>query len=374
MMLYLAVGWQVAKRPIEKDTFADSIYYMGFLFTFVALLFLVGPFSADGDTLGSRDVIAKLGIALVTTVFGMATRIWVTHFSQISESPDEELRESVAIITAQLHDELSSTLDEVRRHREASLQHITSQEEKFGEVLSSMTDNLRMEIQGQSTAMNEFRVRMLQDIQANQELAGEQLSESLGSTMSAIGRELSAAIGKIDAASEVLSGKITGLSLPSDHLQKKIDAAVAPAIAEIGQFSTAVNGVAASAKKLEQQTDQLGSQLSASGSAVKSIADNLGRVGAISAAAEEARASLENVAVAVSKLDEAVNSIRDGAKAAVDGRVGSLTDSVNRVEATIRGVNTSLENVKTSTDALGQKTDALLSETVDLIRKEFPKE
>ena len=74
--------------------FADSFYYMGFIFTLFALLmsFLFGDTSNQGAILGN------LGVALSTTIYGLAYRAFKVGFDESADAAlgdtTKNLRES----------------------------------------------------------------------------------------------------------------------------------------------------------------------------------------------------------------------------------------------------------------------------------------
>ena len=84
MVLY---WWVVYKNPDASiDIKADGIYYLGLLFTFAALvatLIFSQIFSGDGL---SEQFLTNFGIALITTIVGLAGRVW---FTMIQNSPGD---------------------------------------------------------------------------------------------------------------------------------------------------------------------------------------------------------------------------------------------------------------------------------------------
>ena len=84
MVLY---WWVVYNNPDASiDIKADGIYYLGLLFTFTALvatLIFSQIFSGDGL---SEQFLTNFGIALITTIVGLAGRVW---FTMIQKSPGD---------------------------------------------------------------------------------------------------------------------------------------------------------------------------------------------------------------------------------------------------------------------------------------------
>ena len=83
------VGRTVDDADIPSDTKGESIYYLGLLFTFAALVAALITFdwgTPGGDGSGTTGSIRNFGIALLTTIVGLAGRVW---FTMSQESPGD---------------------------------------------------------------------------------------------------------------------------------------------------------------------------------------------------------------------------------------------------------------------------------------------
>lgn len=109
MFVYYLGGIKYVRSTNTRAVFADSLYYLGFLFTFIAL---VGAMTALNE-LNIQSIIGQMGPALVTTVIGMAARIYLTQFEPITSEPETEAISSMSNLSAQIITTLKS-LEEVQ--------------------------------------------------------------------------------------------------------------------------------------------------------------------------------------------------------------------------------------------------------------------
>lgn len=90
MVVYgIFVARQVDDADVPGDTKGESIYYLGLLFTFAALVAALITFdwgAPGGDASGTTGAIRNFGIALLTTIVGLAGRVW---FTMSQESPGD---------------------------------------------------------------------------------------------------------------------------------------------------------------------------------------------------------------------------------------------------------------------------------------------
>ena len=66
--------------------FADSFYYLGFLFIVALLISLLDL--SDTDPLA---IIGQMGPALASTIYGMLIRIYLTQFDAVVTEPDQDI-------------------------------------------------------------------------------------------------------------------------------------------------------------------------------------------------------------------------------------------------------------------------------------------
>jgi len=86
MLIYYWRSKKIANTPVAREVMADSCYYLGFLFTFVALFLIV----SFGDFKSSELIIRNMGVALFTTVLGLSLRIVETQFNPIGNESEQD--------------------------------------------------------------------------------------------------------------------------------------------------------------------------------------------------------------------------------------------------------------------------------------------
>lgn len=78
---YWVVGYRVRKKwnaQLTLAKFADSVYYLGFLFTVFSIIVCLIDIKSIGDDL--NGMAARFGVAMVSTAIGMAARVFHTGF------------------------------------------------------------------------------------------------------------------------------------------------------------------------------------------------------------------------------------------------------------------------------------------------------
>jgi len=109
MVAYFFIARSSVTKFLRDEQLGDSCYYMGFLFTLIALAFALINFSTSEEDF-SKKILSDFGIALFTTILGLGFRIYYSQF----RLPAEELRQSA-------EDELAATVRRLKVHLDASI-------------------------------------------------------------------------------------------------------------------------------------------------------------------------------------------------------------------------------------------------------------
>ena len=141
MVTYAVIALVTKRYRVREDRVGDNIYYLGFLFTLVSLAYALRIYNPDGS--GATEIITNFGIAVFTTIFGLAGRVL---FNQMRDDPVEyerEARASLADASRALRAELFGISGDLSSFKRSMLQ-ITAESvtEVAASVKESMTTNV----------------------------------------------------------------------------------------------------------------------------------------------------------------------------------------------------------------------------------------
>jgi hypothetical protein len=306
---YAVIGWLITRNEENIERFADSLYYMGFLFTIWGLLFAFGPWIDNVQNLSSTTIITQFGIKLITTVVALTARIVLIQVRSTLAEETEESRETLGAMAKAMIREMEQSVEELQNTRNRILAR--TQEDASQMQAAAMRDlaTLHAEIHQQSQQM----------------LAG-----CAGS--------LSKLLGQIEA-----------IRVPPDILATPLDAA---------------------AKDLAAETAQLQAALRESGAGIAAVlADSLERAQESGRRMDSALAGFEGFGQLVSETDAAVAAM---AKASATLQetfrqtntfLGELTRVIAALQqATNSDVTNVREALKTAADDIQKLRDTLRSD------------
>ena len=191
MVLYTGFGYAHSVDSIFLEQFADSVYYLGFLLTLVALV--VSLYFYQGDTLDSGVLVSNFSLALLTTIFGLTVRIYVNNFQievqgaekhimSAVEQAANELVKKAKLISMQLdvsHQETQAAIRASVEHAAEGMYQTAITVDKYAKSSSeSLHKNMLAMNKTAEQAISSFEAN-LRSIKLPDEIFAEQLNPPL---------------------------------------------------------------------------------------------------------------------------------------------------------------------------------------------------
>ena len=116
MISYFLIGQKIVERELlTNEQFADSNYYLGFLFTLVSLatsLYILSSGDMEGGLL--TNLIGQFGISISTTIVGLSLRIYLLSFSPNMGSNIESFNLMIMEKLQMLNDHIGHSIDQTK--------------------------------------------------------------------------------------------------------------------------------------------------------------------------------------------------------------------------------------------------------------------
>lgn len=138
---YFAYVWRTKRYQLRGDRAGDSVYYLGFLYTLLSLGISLFQFVFAG--MGPREIVGNLGIALTTTILGLAGRVVLTQLREDPVEIEESARMALAEAAAQVRAELVQMVEDVNTFRRTTVQSIVEGSEEISrETSKALSENV----------------------------------------------------------------------------------------------------------------------------------------------------------------------------------------------------------------------------------------
>lgn len=235
MAAYIVLGLKRKDRDVSDEKFADSCYYLGFIFTITSIIFSLFDLPDIGTKI--QDIAVRFGAAMVSTVAGLAVRVYLVSFNKDVADAVREAEYSI-IETSQrfreqlvlAYERLSDFQSQVENGTKGAVERVNLQVESLSknhaEKLSGFFEELAGKNQAAfSSALDEVKKASLR------------LSESVDGYSLGMRSNLGSIEAKVTAFTDVVSERLKTTTFPDDYFAKQLERPLV-------QLNSATNAVA----------------------------------------------------------------------------------------------------------------------------------
>jgi len=112
MTTYIVLGLRRGADDVGDEKFADTCYYMGFIFTITSIVFALFDLPEIGTRIES--VAVRFGAAMVSTVLGLGVRVYLVSFGRDVSDAIEEAEDAVIDASHRFREQLLLAVERLR--------------------------------------------------------------------------------------------------------------------------------------------------------------------------------------------------------------------------------------------------------------------
>ncbi len=351
MMLYIIVGLRRKKREISDEKFADTCYYLGFIFTITSIIFSL----FDLPQIGTRmtAIAVRFGAAMVSTVLGLGVRVYVVSFRRDLEdavrSAEEELIEAFGRLrerAAVTFEKLAAFETRVDAAASASIAKVQGGVEQltqsYGETLTSFFSTLtESNHKAFQASLGEVRQSSLN------------LAKSVEVYSGAMQGNLQSLEGKVTQFAEVITRRLAQTTFPDDYfaerlakplealghstlgIARQVDHAAANVDQAANSLRTGLATLQARAGDVEGALDQV---VTLANSQKALLAGSQAQVDTLSVLSDTLRATQEGLSALSAQVSAQTGTLGQNAVAAATqtATIGNVTTTLQTLETALR--------------------------------------
>lgn len=111
MILYMLLGHYKRDKSVSEEKFADSCYYLGFIFTIASIIFSLFDLKNIGTGLG--DIGIRFGAAMISTCLGVAVRVALVTFRTSTDDALRAVEDALIETSLRLTDEFTRSFEQL---------------------------------------------------------------------------------------------------------------------------------------------------------------------------------------------------------------------------------------------------------------------
>ncbi len=331
MGIYIYYGVSLDRSNRASEPFADSIYYLGFLLTLVALIFSM--FSITSGVVNTGGLVFRFGIALVTTVIGLGARTYFANFRVTPEDELSRLRDEEATSARKLRNkyrELSEVMTLQMEALKTSLQKANADVEEASDSLADSASSLEESVSASVSRVDQSFGR---------------LEETTSEFSSGLGRSMEEASSRLKQAGEDLQEKANSVELPPDLFTSQFEG---PA----SNYAEALEELTRKAEDHSEAISELKTSNRQLSSSITEITEELG---------DASSRNADSIDEATSELQELLGRLAD-----IESRFGNVANALTQHEEVVADAIDALtsvhDNLEEDSEVARQYREALEEE------------
>lgn len=367
MGLYVALGLMRRDGDVSDEKFADSCYYLGFIFTITAIIFSL----FDLPNIGTRmqDIAVRFGAAMVSTVIGLCVRVYLVSFRKDAVDAIKDAEDGVVDASHRLREQLVLANERLRDFHSAV-------DVATKETVERVRQQLETLAQQQGNNLQSFFEQLTKDNQAalTQALgqvgaATQHLSSSMDGYAQGMRANLESIETKVTTFADAVTHRLRNTTFPDDFFAQRLQGplqhvhdgaeALSRHVQEVASsVQQASRDVSAALRSLRRKTEQVDG-------ALDHVLHLTKQQQAVLDASEGQLQALQGVEGALGRFDdilaEAIGQMKSasGASSEVVGRVSQLVDET---AAARKSLQESLDSATAGLSATAKTAEASVRE------------
>jgi hypothetical protein len=236
MLAYGLIAYRMPSVHIRLDRLGDNFYYLGFIFTLGSMSAALIQIRTTPDI---EAILGSFGIALFTTIVGVAGRVLFTQMRTETDDVEAAIRKDILDVSNELKQQLSLSLRDFETFHK-SVQQVAAEsmartEAALDKQLSQVGNAARLAAEQITDAFKTNRkhakslVKSISDITASVEelakrlAAAELPTERIDKQLGSLGDELDGMIKRVLASLEEMAQTLGAMKLPTQRIEEHID-------------------------------------------------------------------------------------------------------------------------------------------------------
>lgn len=358
MVLYMFIGYYKREEDVSEEKFADSCYYIGFIFTIVSIILCLIDVPNLSPGQGLYEISMRFGAAMISTVLGMIVRVYLVSFKKdvtdAVKDVEATLIEATRAFTLQMEDtvkRLQMFEAQVTDATKASVAGAQLQVEALGRNFSESLGKFYEQVNEENRSAFQ---EMLKEVRGST----AQLAVSVQTYSGGMKGHLQSIEDKVTQFADAITARLQKTTFPDDFFAKQLQAPLDQLKLDAASLGESVRGV--SAQVIESSTT-ISSTLKTIDTKTKKAQDAMSAVVDL---AEQQRILLNssdlqlNTLVQLSQRLESLDAALKGILQTIGTNTTASAVLMNAVSNLSSNSNTLRSDIKDTITALTNRLDA----------------
>lgn len=364
MVAYIALGLKRQDRDVTDEKFADSCYYLGFIFTITSIVFSLFDLPNIGERI--QDIAVRFGAAMVSTVLGLAVRVYLVSFrpdsSDALKDAEDAVLEAAQKFREQLvmaYEKLGDFQSQVIAATQTSVEAVQLQVEKLTRDHSERMERVFVEL-------NERNQQAVTQALSEVSTASSRMAQSVDGYAESMKSSLQSLGDRVDSFGDAVTQRLKTTTFPDDYFASRLAAPLEQLKAASAQVSEQVQSAASGASEAATVLTAAIRKLKTKATQAEESLDTVVRLTTAQHSLFDTSAAqleqLKKLGVVLAEVQQALQASATASAANATGNEevrGRVTAVVSAVEASQKAVVNAMGQVSARLDAERDASNSL---------------
>ena len=347
MLVY--AGYYYSKQPSQLNIVGDNLYYLGFLYTLVSLAISLFEFSPNDEAIRTiTPIITNFGIAIFSTIFGIAFRVF---FNLMHKDPEEAVSDFSATVL-RLSKRVSDLDIELGKFSSFRIELEQILREGFNRQKEAIDQVLQHGLYQFKTSVIHF-TETVDEANKTLEEGREKFQASLDSAL----EKAQVSSVAVSASVSGLVGKINSMQVPEDLLEQLLHPSIQRIEAVVADFG---NTVSSFNERVSVDLDSALERMQVSSVAVSaSVSGLVGKINSMQVPEDLLEQllhpSIQRIEAVVADFGNTVSSSNERVSADLDSALERMQVSSVAVSASVSDLVGKINSMQVPADLLEQR-------------------
>ncbi|MFM0543715.1 hypothetical protein PQR29_03195 [Paraburkholderia strydomiana] len=353
MLAYIAIGLKRIDDTVSDEKFADSCYYIGFIFTITSIIFSL----IDLPNIGTRMplIAVRFGTAMASTVLGLGVRVYLITFRQDVDDAMQSAEEGIIDASRRLREQLSIILESFQDFESKVGDATNMSIAKVSVGVEELTQSYGQKLATFFEQLSTENTKAFRASQTDVHEASLRLSSSVDGYANEMKQNLQSIEGKVVQFADAVTHRLEQTSFPDDYFAQRLGEPLA-------KLSQSTSGIAAqvadAAKDINQALKTVRATFATMRSRASEVDGAFDRLTQLTTTQETLLVGSQAQVSALSTLESTLRATQEG--------LGSLSSGVTSQKDIMQGLAHTLKEQTVTAERMLvalQSVDTALSTT-----------
>jgi hypothetical protein len=222
MVIYIFLGLKRQDREVTDEKFADSCYYLGFIFTITSII--LSLFDIPNIGIKIQDIAVRFGAAMVSTVMGLTVRVYLVNFKQDMADAIKNTENAVIEASLKFREQLAISYEKLRDFQSEVDTASKATVERVNMQIEALSKNYAEKLSEFFIDLNKGNQEAFTKVLSEIRTASLQLSELVNGYSQGVRENLGSIEARVIAFAEAITERLKTTTFPDDYFAKHLEA------------------------------------------------------------------------------------------------------------------------------------------------------